>query len=220
MTITQQERERIINGSEETTPAEPRFHRSGVVSSLMGMLAGLGMLVLMSATLAAGGILLDLEFDLVATDGNLQELSAIAVSIAAVVLLASTLIGGFVAGRTARYGGMVVGLGASLWLTLVLAVFAGLTLWVGDVSNTFDGFNLADRLSGINAADLTMVAALTGAGLFLLAVLGGVLGGRFGHTEGRPPAETVVDLRDVEDTTVSEGEDITVTEVEDTRTSV
>jgi hypothetical protein len=212
MTITQEERERMINGSVEATPIEPRFHRSGVVSSLMGMLAGLGMLVLVSAILTAGGILLDLEFDLVATDGNLQQLSAIAVAITAVVILASTLIGGFVAGRTARYGGMFVGLGASLWLILVLGIFAGLTLWVGDASNAFDGFNLADRLSGIDAADLTMVAALTGAGLFLLALLGGLSGGRFGQTEERPPVETVVDLRDVEETTE--------TEIEDTRTSV
>lgn len=212
MTITQEERERMINGSVETTRIQPRFHRSGVVSSIMGMLAGLGMMVLISAVLAAGGILLDLEFDLVATGGNLQELSAIALSITAMVILASTIVGGFVAGRMARYGGLGVGLGASLWLTLVLGIFAGLTLWVGDVSNTFDGFDLADRLSGINAADLTTVAALAGAGLFLLGLLGGLLGGRFGQTERRAPAETVVDLREVEDT-VESG-------TEDTRTSV
>lgn len=212
MTITQEERERMINGSMETTRIQPRFHRSGVVSSIMGMLAGLGMMVLISAVLAAGGILLDLEFDLVAIGGNLQELSAIALSITAMVILASTIVGGFVAGRMARYGGLGVGLGASLWLTLVLGIFAGLTLWVGDVSNTFDGFDLADRLSGINAADLTTVAALAGAGLFLLGLLGGLLGGRFGQTERRAPAETVVDLREVEDT-VESG-------TEDTRTSV
>src|SRR5918996_818896 len=164
MTITQEERDRIINGSDHTTQEIPRFHRSGVVSSFMGMLAGLGMMILISAVLAAGGILLDLEFDLVATDGNLQELSAIALSITAVVILASTLVGGFVAGRMARYGGIGVGLGASLWLTVVLGIFAGLTLWVGEASNTFDGFNLSDRLSGINTADLTMVAALAGGG--------------------------------------------------------
>jgi hypothetical protein len=212
MTITRQERERIIKGSEEMTRAQPRFHRSGIVSSLMGMLAGLGMMVLTSAVLTAGGILLGLEFDLVATDGNLQELSAIALSITAVVILASTLVGGFVAGRMARYGGLGVGLGASLWLTLALGIFAGLTLWVGDVSNTLDRFDLADRLSGINAADLTTAAALAGAGLFLLALLGGLLGGRFGQTEGRAPAEAVGDRREVEDTRESE--------IEDTPTSI
>jgi hypothetical protein len=212
MTITQEERERMINGSVEATPVEPRFPRSGIVSSLMGMLAALGLLVLMSAILTAGGFLLDLEFDLVATNGDLQELSAIALAITAVVILASTLVGGFVAGRMARHGGIGVGLGAALWLTLVIGIFAGLTLWVGEVSNTFDGFNLADRLSGINTADLTMVAALAGGGLFLLAILGGLLGGRFGQTDGRARAETVVDLRDVED--------VRETEIEDTRTSV
>lgn len=212
MTITQEERERIVKGSQGTTLEHPRFHRSGVVSSLMGMLAGLGMMVLTSAILTAGGILLDLEYDLVATDGNLQELSAIALSLAAVVILASTLVGGFVAGRMARYGGMGVGVAASLWLALVLGILAGLTLWVGEVSNTVDGLDLADRLSGINAADLTMVAALAGAGLFALALLGGILGGRFGQTEGRASTETVVDLREADDARESD--------VEDTPTSV
>lgn len=212
MTITQDERERMINGTDETAPAQPRFHRSGVVSSMMGMFAGLGMLIVMSVILTAGGILLGLEFDLLATDGNLQELSAIALSITAVVVLASTLIGGFVAGQMARYGGISVGLGASLWLALVLGIFVGLALWVGDVSNTFDGFDLADRLSNINASDLTMVAALAGGGLFLLALLGGLLGGRFGQTERRAPTETVVDLRDEDDAREPD--------IEDTRTSV
>lgn len=212
MTITQQERERMIHRSNETPQRQPRFHRSAVVSSLMGMLAGLGMLFLISAVLTAAGILLELEFDLVASDVNLQVLSAIGVSIAAVVILASTLIGGFVAGRMARYGGMGVGLGASLWLTLVLGIVAGLTLWVGDASDIFDDFNLADRLSGINVADLTMVAALAGGGLFLLALLGGLLGGRFGQTETRAPADEVLDLRDMDETKESV--------VEDSQTSV
>lgn len=212
MTITKEERERMINGSEEGIYREPRFHRSGVISSLMGMLAGLGMLVLISALLTAGAILLNLEFDIVAANGDLQQLSVIALSVAALVILASTVVGGFVAGRTARHGGAGVGIGASLWLTVVLAGFAGLIIWLGDISNTFDGFDLADRLSGINTADLTTAAAITGGGLFVLALLGGLLGGRFGQTEGRAATETVVDLREMDDTSEAE--------VEDNRTSV
>jgi len=212
MSITQEERDRMINGSVETTRAQPRFHRSGVASSLMGMLAGFGTFVLLSALLTAGAILLDLELDLLSTNGDLQQLSMIAITITAIILAASALAGGYVAGRLARHDGTLVGLGVGLWLTLVFAMFAGLGLWIGSVSDALDGVALADRLSAIDSADLTTRAAIVGGGLFVLTLLGGLLGGRFGQTEEKPAAETIVDLRPVEDT-----QD---TEVEETHTSV
>lgn len=212
MTITQEERERMLNGSVESTQTQPRFQRSTVASSLMGMLAGLGMLVLLSTLLTAGAMLLDLEFDLLSTNGNLQQLSMIAFTITAIILAASTLAGGYVAGRIARYDGTLVGLSVGLWLTLVFALFAGLALWVGSVSDALGGFDLADRLSAIDIADITVPAATALGGLFVVTLLGGLLGGRFGQTEEKPAAETVVDLREVEGTEE--------THVEDTRTSV
>lgn len=207
MTITREERQRIVNGSEETADSQQTFQRSGVASSLMGMLAGLGMLVLLSALLGAGAILLDLEYGLISTNGDLQELSVIGLTITALVILAATLVGGYVAGRIARYGGMVVGLASTLWLTLVFAIFAGLALWIAAVSERFDGFDLAGEISAFATAELTTAAAIAGGGLFVLALLGGLLGGRFGQTEQKHETETVVDLRDVDESAETERED-------------
>lgn len=169
-----------------------------MLASLMGMLAGLGMLVLVFAILGAGAILLNLEFDLVRAEADIQEMSVLGIIIAAVVILASTLVGGFVAGRTARYGGLTTGIGSALWLALVLAIFGGLTLLLGSVSDTFNGFELADRLSRFTTPDLMTAAAITAAGLFLLGLLGGLFGGRLGETRD-DEVEEVVDVREVED---------------------
>lgn len=210
MTITREERERMVVGSEER--AQLGTQGSNVASSLMGMLAGLGMFVLLSALVTAGTALLDVEFDLLSTNGDLQQLSMIAVTTMAIILTASAVVGGYVAGRIARYDGTLVGLGASLWLMLVFALFAGLALWIGSVSDALDPVELADPLSAIDTADLTNPAVIAGSGLLVVTLLGGLLGGRLGQTEAIAATETVVDLREVEDTEEAE--------VEDTRTSV
>lgn len=160
------------------------------------MLAGLGMLVLMTATLAAGAILLNLEYDIIRLNADVEQLSWVGLTIAVVVLVVSTFVGGFVAGRTARYGGMLIGLGSSLWLTLVLALFTGMTLGLAELADTFNGFDLADRLSRFDSTALRLAAAIAAGGLFVLMLLAGLLGGRLG--EPKVDTTTVVDVRDLE----------------------
>lgn len=201
MTISQEERERLIAGPERTGEPQYRYERSPMLAALMGMLAGLGMLVLMSAALTAGGLLLNLEVGFVIAEAGIQELSGIGLAVAAVVILASTLIGGFVAGRIARWGGTSVGIGSSLWFALVIILLTGLGIWMGNATNAVDSLDLADRFSGIDTADLTTAAAIAGGGLFVVAVLGGVLGGRFGQTDDHRRTETVVDLRHLDEET-------------------
>lgn len=212
MTITREEREKMVVGSEERAISQPRRQGSNVASSLMGMLAGLGMFFLLSVLVTAAATLFDVEFDLLPTIGDLQQLSMIAFTTTAIILAVSAMVGGYVAGRIARYDGTLVGLGASLWLTLVFALFSGLALWIGSVSGALDGFDLAGGLSAIDTADLTTPAVIAGSGLIVVTLLGGLLGGRFGQTHEMPATDTVVDLREAEDTEE--------TEVEDTRTSV
>lgn len=214
MTITEAERQRLLGEAEQAKVSYPRFQRSGLVASLLGMLAGLGMLVLVSATLAAGAILLALEFDLTRPVDGVREMSLVGVGIAAVVLLVSTLTGGFVAGRTARYGGAAIGLGSSLWLALVLLLFTGLTLLIGTLSATFDGFGLVDRLALVATDNLATAAAITGGGLIILGLLGGLLGGRLGETKEQD-SRMIVDIRDIEATKGAKAED-TETEAQET----
>lgn len=194
---SQEERRRRTSGSKEVRGSESDADGSPIVASLIGMLAGLGMLVLMTAALTAGGLVFNLELGLVIT-GDVRVGSIIGLAIAAIVIIASTLIGGFAAGRMARNRGFVAGIGSSLWLILVLVLFAAFGLWVASASNALDGFDLADRVSIVTTTDLATTAGIAGGGLFIIALLGGSLGGRLGETERLRSAERIVDIQEVE----------------------
>ncbi len=198
MTITREERRRLIHPPEvESGYPQYRFQRSPVLASLMGMLAALGMLTLITAVLTTAGWFVRFQYGVVVSEDGIQEVSLIGLSIAAIALVASTIIGGFVAGRIARYGGISVGIGSSIGVILVLAIFGGSATWLAGTSQAIDPNDLADSLAGVTTADLTTAAAIAAGGLLVLALLGGLLGGRFGATDEDYAAQRVVDLRDV-----------------------
>lgn len=200
MAISRQEGRGRNSGPKEARGPESGADGSPIVASLIGMLAGLGMLVLMTAALTAGGLIFNLELGLVIT-GDVRVGSIMGLAIAAIVIIASTLIGGFAAGRMARNRGFAAGIGSSLWLMLVLAVFAAFASWVASASNALDGFDLADRVSSVTTTDLATTAGIAGGGLFIIALLGGSLGGRLGETERKRAAERTVDIQEIESET-------------------
>ncbi|HZD21969.1 MAG TPA: YrzE family protein [Acidimicrobiia bacterium] len=185
MTITEEQRNRLVS-REEDSPPKSTFQRSGVIASLFGMLAGLGMFVLLAAIVATGTILLDLEFDLVGGDVTVRELSVAGLSIAIVVLAVSAFVGGFVAGRIARHGGMLVGIGSGLWLSAVLVLLSGATFGLGAVSDRFEGFDFSG-LSQFDTSDLTFMAAIVAGSLFAIVLLVGLTGGRLGQEKATTP---------------------------------
>lgn len=152
-----------------------------MVTSLMGMLAGLGMFVLVSATLTAATILLDVRFDVIDARLSPDGVSSTWLPIVIVATLLSAFVGGFVAGRAGRHGGMAVGSASSLLLILALASLVGSTLALGTISQTFDGFQLIDRLSGIDTPSVRIAALAASGGFVVLAILAGLLGGRLGE---------------------------------------
>lgn len=195
LATSQEERRRRTSRPKEVSG--PEADGSPIVASLIGMLAGLGMLVLMTAALTAGGLIFNLELGLVIT-GDVRVGSIIGLAIAAIVIIASTLIGGFAAGRMARNRGFVAGIGSSFWLMLVLVAFAAFALWVASASNALDGFDLADSVSSVTTTDLATTGGIAVGGLFIIALLGGSLGGRLGETERLRSAERIVDIQEVE----------------------
>lgn len=186
--ISEEERQRLIHGDDteeveiHSLPEAPRRHpRSGVTASLIGMLAALGMFTILGAVTASvaqiSGVALDLD------GGGTQEDIVVALASTAVMVLISTFVGGFVAGRVARYRGMTAGLGSSLWLIVVLAALVGLALLANEFSPFVDGFDLTASLATLDGADIEPAVAIAGGGLLLLGLGMGLLGGRLGETE-------------------------------------
>jgi len=195
--ITDQQRQRLINAphtDDAVTQEHPvvvyRQPRSGVLASLIGMLAAVGVLTILAVITAAIALVSGAELALVGTNAERSSIAALAT--VGVILLVSTFVGGFVAGRVARYRGMATGLGSSLWLLVVLAVFGGLALLVNEFSPFFEGFDVAQSIAVLENSDLALAGAIAGGGLLLLGLGMGLLGGRLGETERSVGAHEVV----------------------------
>jgi hypothetical protein len=172
---------RRIGGSENVSDVYQRYGKPDLLASLVGMLAGLGTLALLGAIIAAGAGGIDYQLNLLNEEGTLDEASVVGLVVAALVVFASFVVGGFAAGRMSRYNGGLNGMGAGLWLILLVAIFAALGAWVGTEYNAFNRLDLPNWFAQIDVDDLTAAAAIASAVLVVATLAGGYVGGRLGE---------------------------------------
>jgi hypothetical protein len=165
-----------VSGDVGLDEAHRRFGGLDVPASLAGTLCALGTAVLL-AGLAAGVGSIGYQRGV---RGDESSLSLAGLISGLVVLLVAFLVGGWVAGRMARYDGARNGLMTAGWFIILAAVVAGLGAWLGDRYDFFSRVNLPQWFSG-NARG----AVAIGTGLLALVVmlaagmLGGILGARY-----------------------------------------
>ncbi len=164
------------NGDVGVAEARHRFGGVDIPATLAGMLAALGTAVLLGGLLSgAGAFGYQLGLKDAATKLSLGGLIG-----GLVTLFLAFLIGGWVAGRVARYSGALNGLLTALWFVLLAAATAALGAWAGDKYNVFSNVNLPQWFSrnaqGAAAilSGLVALAVMLGAGW-----LGGWLGERY-----------------------------------------
>jgi hypothetical protein len=173
---------RRIVGAENVSEVYDRYGKPDVLASIVGMFAGLGTLVFLGALIVAGAAGIDYQLNMIGEDGTLTEASIVGLIVAAAVVFAAFLVGGFGAGRMSRYNGGMNGLGAGLWLILFVAIFGALGVWVGAEYNAFNQFNLPNWFAQFGADELTAMAVVAGAVLIVATLAGGYIGGRLGET--------------------------------------
>jgi hypothetical protein len=171
-----------IGGSEDLSEVYDKYGKSDFLASLLGMFTGLGVLAFLSALIAAGAGGIDYQLNVLNAEGSLDEASTIGLVVAALVVFVSFVAGGFAAGRMARYSGGLNGLGAGLWMILLVAIFAALGAWVGAEYNAFSSAELPNWFAQVDADDLTTMAIVASAVLVGVTLLGGYVGGRLGET--------------------------------------
>jgi uncharacterized membrane protein len=174
--------ERRIGGSEDISEVYERYGKPDLLASVVGMFAGLGTLVFLGALIAAGAGGIDYQLNMLNDQGTLDEASVIGLVIAAVVVFASFVVGGFAAGRMARYQGGMNGFGAGLWMILLVAIFAALGAWVGTEYNAFNQLDLPNWFAQVDVDDLTTIAIVASLVLVAATLAGGYVGGRLGET--------------------------------------
>lgn len=170
-----------LGGSERISEVRERYGKPDLLASVVGMLAGLGTLVFLGALIAAGAGGIDYQLNIINDQGDLDEVSTVGLIVAALVVFASFVVGGFAAGRMARYRGGMNGFGAGLWMILLVAVFAALGAWVGTEYNAFNRIDLPNWFAQVDVDQLTTMAIVASAVLVVATLAGGYLGGRLGE---------------------------------------
>ena len=173
-----------VTGDVGVEEARSRFGGVDVPATIAGALAALGTAVLLAGLGTAAGSFgyqrgLDDATEELTVAGLIGGLSA---------LIVAFLVGGWVAGRVARYDGGRNGLLTALWFVLLAAAAAALGAWVGEEYDVFRNVNLPQWFDG---DALTGEAIATG--LLALAVMfaAGWIGGRLGERYHRR-ADSVV----------------------------
>lgn len=179
--MTTTDPERRIGGSEDISEVYDRYGKPDFLASIVGMFAGFGTLIFLGALIAAGAGGIDYQLNLLNDEGSLDEASVIGLIIAAIVVFVSFVVGGFAAGRMARYKGGMNGFGAGLWMILLVAVFAALGAWLGTEYNAFNRIDLPNWFAQIDVDELTAIAIVASAVLIGATLAGGYVGGRLGE---------------------------------------
>ena len=169
-----------ITGATDVGVAEARQHFGGldIPATLAGTVAALGATVLLAGLLGGAG---SVGFQTGAADRTSTEgLSLLGFGAGLLTLVLAFLLGGWVAGRMARYDGGRNGIMTAVWFLALMAGLAGLGAWAGDRYDVLSRFELPQWFRN---GDLT--AAAIGSALLAIAVMlaaawfGGRLGSRY-----------------------------------------
>lgn len=193
---------RVRTREVEMESIRDRFGGADLVAGLLGMFTALGVLVFLGSLIMAGNAGLEYQLNQVDLDGNLQEVEVVGAIVGILAVLAAFFVGGWAAGRMARYDGAINGMGTALWFLLVVAVFGALGIWLGQEYNAFAALDLPNWFGQIGADDVTLKAIAGALAGMVAALLGGYMGGMFGERfHQRADTALVEETRHTEATT-------------------
>lgn len=162
--------------------------RSGgikVGSAFFGWIAAMGIAILLTAFVAATGAAIGLATG--NTDLNAATTDSIAAGAVgiggAIALIVITFIayycGGYVAGRMARFNGVMQGLFVWLWAVLVAIIVAIVTAIAGSQYNILGNVNAFPRIP-IDEGTLTTAGVITAIAVAVVSLIGALVGGMAG----------------------------------------
>jgi hypothetical protein len=171
--------------------ARDRFGGLDVPASLVGMLTALGLVALIAGVVAAAVGATGYQTGLDSED--VRDIAFESLIGGLVILFVSYLIGGWAAGRMARYNGATNGLMTGIWTLILAAILSGLAAALGD---EYDVMRNIDMPQWFSTDALTAEAIVTGAIAVAVMLLGGLIGGAWGGRYHRLADETIVGARD------------------------
>ena len=157
-------------------------------ASLVGMLTALATLVLLGGLIGAAIGAIGYQTGLSGDDVEDIGLASLIGGIAAIFV--AYLIGGWTAGRIARYDGARNGLMTGIWTVLLGAVLSTLAYFFG---NEYDVLRNVDLPQWFDRDALTTTAFVSGIAAVATMLLAGLLGGLWGSRYHRVADESLLD---------------------------
>ncbi len=181
-TSTTSTRESVSGGAPILASVRDRFGGIDTPAALAGTMTALGVLVFLTALIAAGAATFTLQMDLLDVDGVYADFDAAGFVTAAVVVFASFVVGGWAAGRMARYDGGINGIATAIWMLVLVVGFAAAGAFIGEEYNAFAAADLPDWMSQVSSDDATAMGIAAAVIAVAVMFLGGWVGGRLGET--------------------------------------
>jgi hypothetical protein len=169
--------------------ARRRFGGIDVPASLVGMLTALAFLILFSGLVGAAIGAIGYQTGL---SGDDEELSLASLIGGLVALVLAYLLGGWTAGRIARYDGPLNGAMTGVWTLVLAAILSGLGAWVG---SEYDVLRNVDLPQWFSRDAFTAGAIVSGVVAIAAMLIGGALGGAWGERFHRRADATIAATR-------------------------
>ena len=181
-------RARRVDGDVGVVEARRRFGGIDIPATLAGMAAALGTAVVVAGVLAGAGTV-GYQSGLDGAD----ELSVAGLAAGLATLVLAFLVGGWVAGRMARYDGGRNGVVTAVWFLLLAGVMSALGAWLGNEFYVFRSVRLPQWFSSNARGPEALASGLVA---LLLMLLAGWLGGRLGERYHRRADAVIVGTRE------------------------
>jgi CBS domain containing-hemolysin-like protein len=170
--------------------ARDRFGGLDVPATMVGTLTALAVLVLLGGLIGAAIGAIGYQAGL---EDAAAEISIGSLIGGLIVLFIAFLVGGWAAGRMARYDGARNGLFTAVWALLLAAILSALAAIFGA---EYDVFRNVDLPQFFSRDALTLGAIVSSILAIVVMLLGGLLGGKWGERYHRRADATILGTRE------------------------
>jgi hypothetical protein len=166
--------------------AHDRFGGIDIPASIVGMLTALSTTIILAGLVGAAFGAVDYQTGL---EGDAKDIATWSMVGGVAVLFVAYLIGGWAAGRMARYDGPRNGFATGVWTLVLGGILAGLGAWIG---TEYDVFRNVDLPQWFSTDAFTTKAIASGVAAILAMFIGATLGGLWGERYNRRADRTIV----------------------------
>jgi hypothetical protein len=177
--------------------ARDRFGGIDLPASLVGMLTAIAVLILLGGIVGAAIGAIGYQTGL--SGDNVEDISLASLIGGLVVLAIAYLIGGWTAGRIARYDGARNGLMTAVWTIVLAGALSALAAWFGSEYDVFANVQLPQWF---DRDALTSTALASGLAAVATMLVAGLIGGLWGTRYHRLADQTLLDAQELHDVEV------------------